>query len=62
VLLRDWLRAHPDGARQYAELKHQLASRRWDSIDAYASAKIPFMRSALDRAGRWAQRTGWLVE
>lgn len=61
VLLRDWLRAHPDGTRGYAELKHQLAARQWDSIDAYASAKTPFIRGALDRAERWAQRTGWLV-
>ncbi|MBV8540554.1 MAG: dephospho-CoA kinase [Pseudonocardiales bacterium] len=61
VLLRDWLRAHPDGAREYAELKHRLAARQWDSIDAYASAKTPFVYSALDRAQRWAARTGWLV-
>ncbi|MGH3717532.1 MAG: dephospho-CoA kinase [Pseudonocardiaceae bacterium] len=61
VLLRDWLRAHPDSAREYAELKHQLAARQWDSIDAYATAKTPFMRGALDRAQQWAARTGWLV-
>ncbi|MGH3829839.1 MAG: dephospho-CoA kinase [Pseudonocardiaceae bacterium] len=61
VLLRDWLHAHPDDARDYAEFKHRLAKRQWDSIDAYASAKTPFIRIALDRAERWAQRTGWLV-
>lgn len=61
VLLRDWLRAHPDDVREYAELKHRLAARQWDSIDAYATAKSPFVASALDRAQRWAARTGWLV-
>ncbi|MGH3998032.1 MAG: GrpB family protein, partial [Pseudonocardiaceae bacterium] len=61
LLLRDWLRAHPDGAREYAELKHRLAAQQWDSIDAYAAAKAPFISSALDRAERWALRTGWLV-
>ncbi len=61
LLLRDWLRAHPDGAREYAELKHRLAAQQWDSIDAYATAKTPFISSALDGAERWALRTGWLV-
>ncbi|MGH3780417.1 MAG: dephospho-CoA kinase [Pseudonocardiaceae bacterium] len=61
VLLRDWLRAHPDDVREYTELKHRLAARQWDSIDAYACAKSPFVTSALDRARQWAERTGWLV-
>jgi dephospho-CoA kinase len=62
VLLRDWLRAHPDSVLEYAELKHRLAARQWDSIDAYSSAKSPFLASALDRAQRWATRTGWPVD
>lgn len=62
LLLRDWLRAHPDGARDYAALKQRLATRRWDSIDGYAEAKGPFLRGALDRAERWAERTGWRVD
>ncbi|MGH3825588.1 MAG: dephospho-CoA kinase [Pseudonocardiaceae bacterium] len=61
LLLRDWLRADPDGAREYAELKHRLAARQWNNIDAYATAKTPFIRGALDHAERWAARTGWLV-
>ncbi|MGB7799401.1 MAG: dephospho-CoA kinase [Pseudonocardiaceae bacterium] len=61
LLLRDWLRAHPDGVREYAELKYRLAAQQWDSIDAYATAKSPFLADALDRAQRWAARTGWLV-
>ncbi len=62
VLLRDWLCAHPSGVREYAEVKHRLAARPWDSIDAYADAKTPFVHAALDRAQQWAGRTGWLVE
>ncbi|MGH3671776.1 MAG: GrpB family protein, partial [Pseudonocardiaceae bacterium] len=59
LLLRDWLRARPAERRDYAELKHQLAAQQWDSIDAYATAKAPFIVGALDRAEQWAARTGW---
>ncbi|MPZ64044.1 MAG: dephospho-CoA kinase [Pseudonocardiaceae bacterium] len=61
LLLRDWLRTHPESVREYAAVKHELAARSWDSIDAYADAKTPFIRSALDRAQRWAAETGWHV-
>lgn len=62
LLLRDWLRAHPDGAREYAALKQRLAARQWDSIEAYAEAKTAFLHGALGRAGGWADRTGWRVD
>jgi len=61
LLLRDWLRAHPAGVREYVELKHRLAAQQWDCIDSYATAKTPFVSSALDRARHWAARTGWSV-
>lgn len=61
VLFRDWLRAHPAGVRDYSQLKHQLAARAWDSIEAYADAKTPFVAGALDQAERWALRSGWGV-
>ncbi|MDQ3904583.1 MAG: dephospho-CoA kinase [Actinomycetota bacterium] len=61
LLLRDWLRAHPSGAADYAQLKHRLAAQQWHSIDAYSQAKTPFVHAALDRAEQWAQRLGWHV-
>ena len=59
LLFRDWLRAHPDGIREYAEAKQGLAAQRLPSIDAYAAAKAPFISGALARAERWAAQTGW---
>jgi dephospho-CoA kinase len=61
VLLRDWLRAHPAGVQEYAQLKHRLAAQIRDSVEAYADAKTPFVSSALDQAERWARRTGWQI-
>ncbi|MGH3822161.1 MAG: dephospho-CoA kinase [Pseudonocardiaceae bacterium] len=61
VLLRDWLRAHPAGVQDYAQLKHRLAALVWDSIEDYANAKTPFVSNALDHAEQWARRTGWQV-
>jgi dephospho-CoA kinase len=59
LLLRDWLRAHPDGIQEYAEVKLALARQRLASIDAYAAAKTPFISGTLARAERWAVQTGW---
>jgi dephospho-CoA kinase len=59
LLFRDWLRAHPDGLREYAEVKQALARQRLASIDVYAAAKTPFISSALARAERWAAQAGW---
>ncbi len=61
-LFRDWLRAHPDRARQYAEGKHELVARGYRDIEAYAEAKTGFVHGALDQAEQWAARTGWQVD
>ena len=59
MLLRDWLRVHPEGVREYAAVKHDLAAQRLGSIDAYAEAKTPFLRGVLSRAETWATDTRW---
>jgi dephospho-CoA kinase len=61
LLLRDWLRAHPQAAGEYAELTYRLVARQRDSTDACAAATTPFVHRALDRAESWAVRTGWRV-
>jgi GrpB-like predicted nucleotidyltransferase (UPF0157 family) len=59
LLFRDYLRAHPDRARSYGELKLALAARyRHDRI-AYTEAKGPFIDETMARADGWAAPTPW---
>jgi GrpB-like predicted nucleotidyltransferase (UPF0157 family) len=48
-LLRDHLRAHPEDARRYAELKQRLAGEDADG-DAYTKAKTELIQELTDRA------------
>ena len=45
LLFRDHLRAHPDLANEYADLKHRLAARHRDQRMAYCDAKTGFIRT-----------------
>ena len=49
-LLRDHLRAHPEDARRYAELKQRLAAEHTDDGDAYTRAKTELIQELTDRA------------
>jgi len=50
---RDYLRARPDKARAYAELKKQLAVKYRDDIEAYVAGKEPLILEMLAEARRW---------
>lgn len=50
LVFRDYLRAHPKTAREYARLKHDLASRFRDDREAYTGAKTGFVSTVLERA------------
>jgi GrpB-like predicted nucleotidyltransferase (UPF0157 family) len=50
LAFRDHLRAHPDAARRYGELKRRLAADHHDDIDAYCSAKTDFICGVLAEA------------
>jgi len=50
ILFRDFLRTHPDEARQYHELKKQLAARFGADREAYTEGKTQFIESVLARA------------
>jgi GrpB-like predicted nucleotidyltransferase (UPF0157 family) len=56
VVFRDYLRSHADVARQYEELKRQLAITFADDRRAFSDAKAPFVRAVLRDARRDAAR------
>lgn len=58
---RDWLRADPDAAREYAEVKRTLADRYAGdpTVAGYAGAKEEFLRRAGVDSAAWAAATGW---
>jgi GrpB-like predicted nucleotidyltransferase (UPF0157 family) len=50
LLFRDYLRAHPETARQYAELKHSLAGKFSRERDQYTDSKGDFIDKVLELA------------
>jgi GrpB-like predicted nucleotidyltransferase (UPF0157 family) len=52
IAFRDYLREHPDVAREYDVLKRQLAVTFADDKPAYTNAKAPFVRAVLRDAQR----------
>jgi GrpB-like predicted nucleotidyltransferase (UPF0157 family) len=59
LLFRDFLRAHPDAAAAYAQVKRGLASLAPDS-GSYADAKDPACDLIYFAAERWASEQGWM--
>jgi GrpB-like predicted nucleotidyltransferase (UPF0157 family) len=47
---RDWLRAHPEVAAEYARLKVELATRHPGDRESYTDGKTEFVRRVLDEA------------
>ncbi len=54
LLFRDFLRAHPQTAREYEDLKRQLAPRHLSGA-TYAPAKGEFIQAVLAEARQWAE-------
>ncbi len=59
LLFRDYLRAHPDRAAQYGELKRVFAERYRTERVAYTEAKSPFIGETLLLAAAWAANVRW---
>lgn len=50
LAFRDWLRANPEDAAVYAQLKRALAQQEWDDVNDYADAKTDFVVAIVNRA------------
>ena len=50
LLFRDYLRSHPETAREYETLKRELAALYIQDKERYTDAKGPFIRSIVRRA------------
>ena len=51
ILLRDYLRAHPEAARQYGALKKKLAAQFPDDSESYVAGKTDFIVAILRKLG-----------
>ncbi len=52
LLFRDFLRMHPESARQYEDLKRELMARLASDPPAYNDAKASFIESVVQQARR----------
>ena len=50
LVFRDYLRAHPDAAQDYEQLKRRLASKYRDDRRTYTDAKAEFINMIIDTA------------
>ncbi len=50
LVFRDYLRAHPETAREYARIKQHLAGRFRTDRAAYTEAKTAFISEVIRRA------------
>jgi GrpB-like predicted nucleotidyltransferase (UPF0157 family) len=58
LAFRDFMRAHPEPAEQYATLKRRLAEAHPNDIEAYIDGKDAFIKEMEARALSWATGSG----
>jgi GrpB-like predicted nucleotidyltransferase (UPF0157 family) len=58
LIFRDHLRAHPDAARRYEQLKRELADRYTGDRDAYTDGKSAMVAELTAEAHRWLAGKG----
>ena len=58
VLFRDYLRAHPEAAREYQALTRDLAALFVNDFEAYTDSKTAFVQATLEKARAWREAGG----
>lgn len=58
LVFRDYLRAHPEAARTYADIKQGLAASSKDDIEAYRTGKDAFVEQTTAKARAWRSGGG----
>jgi GrpB-like predicted nucleotidyltransferase (UPF0157 family) len=53
LAFRDYLKSHPEAAREYSELKQQLAQQYPTDIESYMDGKDGFIREIDKQAAAW---------
>jgi len=53
LLFRDYLRQHPEVAKEYENLKMELARKYTENREAYTEGKAAFIEDVLKAASRW---------
>jgi GrpB-like predicted nucleotidyltransferase (UPF0157 family) len=53
LVFRDYLRAHPEAARAYADVKQALAASSKEDIGAYRNGKTLFVQETTAKARAW---------
>jgi len=53
IVMRDYLRLHPEKVKEYSDLKKENAKRYPDDYPAYREAKAPFLRQLEAEAYEW---------
>ena len=58
LAFRDYMKAHPDEAQAYSELKQRLARAHPDDIESYMDGKDAFIKEVDRKAARWRTEKG----
>ena len=58
LVFRDYLRAYPEAARAYADIKRALAASSKDDIEAYRTGKNVFVEETTAKARAWRADAG----
>ncbi|AZN40992.1 GrpB family protein [Paenibacillus albus] len=59
LLFRDYVRAMPDEAKYYEEVKIRLMAQYRDDRERYVDEKEPYIWDIMRRASSWSQVNGW---